>query len=83
MKNDYVAFYKANVPDDLAPRTGCSTYEFNDFVYIFGGFYDRSNNYLCLQRDITAINLSLYTHDEHRKLQAANIKDDLYEAITA
>lgn len=78
VKNDVVAFYKANVPDNLAPRSGCSTYQFRDFVYIFGGFYDRHNNYLSLQRDVTLMNLSMYTHDAHRKLQISNIKNELY-----
>jgi hypothetical protein len=81
VKDDAVHFYKANVPDDIGPRTGCSAYEFKNFIYIFGGFYDKSLNYLSLQRDVTTINLGLYTHDGHRKLQISNIKDDLYESI--
>lgn len=75
MKNDAVCFYKANVPDDIAPRTGCSAYEFKNFLYIFGGFYAKSENYLSLQRDVTLANLGLYTHEGHRKLQMSNLKN--------
>lgn len=73
---------RANFPDDISPRTGCSAYVLNsNDIYIFGGMYEKSKNYLELQRDITRINLRFYDHGAGRKLQAANIKDTVYTQI--
>ena len=62
-KEGCVKFYRANVPDDLVPRTGTSAYAFNDnTIYIFGGFYAKSMNYLDLQRHVTKMNMGFYDH---------------------
>ena len=75
MKNDSVNFYRTVSPDNLAPRSGCSAYQFQDSIYILGGFYEKTNNYLSLQRDVTMMDLSTYVHDGERKLNIVNLKN--------
>lgn len=40
-KSDFTKFYKANILLDvpIIPRRGCSAYNMNDRIYIFGGVY--------------------------------------------
>lgn len=66
----------ADVP--IAPRMGCSCYEFMDRLFIFGGFYQQEMNYLELQHDVTAVDLQLYEQTGRTKLRLENLKSELY-----
>ena len=65
--------------EDIIPRRFCSALElFNENkIFILGGFYDRENNYLSLQRDITGVDLSHYNGENH-KCMISKEKDRLY-----
>ena len=79
--NNEVHFYQAAVPNDISPRNGCTAFSLNNNIYLFGGFYERSKNYLNLQKDITRLNLEHYNHENQRKIQIVNEKDNLYPVI--
>jgi hypothetical protein len=42
----------------IIPRRGCSAYDMNDRIYIFGGVYERELNYLNLQNDIITFDVN-------------------------
>lgn len=61
----------------IAPRMGCSCYELDGKVFIFGGFYGREKNYLELQHDITTFDIR-QLEQAPNKLVLDNIKGRLY-----
>ena len=64
-ENPKLTFNLVNLNEDRAgvmPRKFCSSYDLFDYdkLFIFGGFYEKENNYLCLQSDITGFDLGHY-----------------------
>ncbi len=61
-KSSYTNFYRAQINLDesaisVLPRRGCSTYNYKNKLFIFGGVYEREFNYLTLQNDIVTVDL--------------------------
>ncbi len=61
-KSTYTQFYKARINLDISavtvlPRRGCSTYNYKNKLFIFGGVYEREYNYMNIQNDIVTIDL--------------------------
>lgn len=56
-------FYRATINLDISaakllPRRGCSTYNYKNKLFIFGGVYEREHNYMSAQNDIVTIDLN-------------------------
>ncbi len=41
----------------VLPRRGCSTYNYKNKLFIFGGVYEREFNYMNFQNDIVTVDL--------------------------
>jgi len=57
---------------------GCSSYEFESRLFIFGGFYDKEKNYLNFQHDVTMFDLLSYSVSNGEKMEVENLKGVLY-----
>jgi hypothetical protein len=73
-------FQRVQVTSDCeySPRIGCSSYQFQDKIYIFGGFYEKEKNYLELQHDIITFDLSQLEITQKNHIHLQNIKHRLY-----
>jgi hypothetical protein len=61
-KSSFTHFYKPRINLDISaasvlPRRGCSTYNYKNKLFIFGGVYEREFNYMNIQNDIVTIDL--------------------------
>jgi hypothetical protein len=65
----------------IEPRSGCSAYNLNDKLFIFGGFYEREKSYMKLQNDITSLDFSNFHVQilRENKVECAQIKN-IYSA---
>ena len=80
-----IAFNLVNLNEDqvaLRPRRFCSAYELinEDKIFIFGGFYEKEDNYLALQSDITGFDLRHFD-DEGKKCIITNEKGAMYSIV--